>query len=239
MSLFANKIIVFGGIHDVAHEKNDLFLFNISTNSWTKIDSDFAEIFEKNLPKIPENKMNSSKSKNLLTPKMPSCAKPIPLKIPFFTPKNKTAPKGIKLRQNPSKSPNKRASMHCLEQPKSPYQIREERLKQRFLEKKSQLLAEFETNDDEKIKNLDNSPITEIMKKSINSLNLNFTCHSEKKEYTTVIKENKSFVLNEKKPCARDGCTANLFNNKLIFFGGDRNNMTFKDVHSLDLEKIV
>ena len=38
-----NCIIVFGGIHDIAHEKNDLNCFNLEKNEWTKLDSDFTE----------------------------------------------------------------------------------------------------------------------------------------------------------------------------------------------------
>lgn len=41
-----------------------------------------------------------------------------------------------------------------------------------------------------------------------------------------------------KKPCARDGHSCCILNdNKMIIFGGDRHNMSFNDIFSLDLSK--
>jgi len=243
---YKNYIIVFGGIHDIAHEKNDLFCFNIEKNEWNKLDSDFTETLqmpEKLIYKNPEKSLLPNKSKNLITPKINISVNPLPIKMPFLTPKSKIGYKQSKRSNSPK---NKKASIlnSHLEQPKSPKQIREERLKQEFVEKKQQLLAEFEINDEEKRRQLVNSPTTETMKKSINSLNLNFKGQAhERKDYSFIYNKdqgiNMNFIMKERKPCARDGFSANIYTNKLVIFGGDRHNMTFKDCYWLELEKIV
>ena len=248
MFIIKEKIFIFGGIHDIAHEKNDLYCFNISLSKWNKIDSDFTETLkfpEKNLMKNSENKPLQNKSKVHLTPKTISNVNTIPTKMPFLTPKGHAhiSFKLSKSSKSRSKSPKRNSILltNKIEQPKSPHQIRDERLKQQFLEKKQQLLAEFEI-DNEDDRQILNSPTTETMKKSINSLNLNTKNHQEKKE-NIFLKDgggnHPGFVLKDRKPCARDGCSANLYNNKLIIFGGDRHNMTFKDMYWLDLEKII
>ena len=38
-----------------------------------------------------------------------------------------------------------------------------------------------------------------------------------------------------KKPCARDGHQACVYNNYMLIFGGDRHNMSFNNVFMLDL----
>lgn len=238
-------MIIFGGIHDIAHEKNDLFAYNFEKNEWKKIDSDFTETIklpEKLLAKIPESKLASNnKQKNLITPKVSYNQNNIQLKKQFLTPKAKIKIKTTQRSKSPKNKAKKSSILCTIEQPKSPKQIREERLKQQFLEKKHQLLAEFEIADEEsKKKHLDLSPTTETMKKSINSLGLHLDSQNqhEKKEIIRDIMNNSNLTVKDKKPCARDGCSGNLLENKLILFGGDRHNMTFKDLYILDLDKI-
>lgn len=41
-----------------------------------------------------------------------------------------------------------------------------------------------------------------------------------------------------RRPCARDGHTACLYENALYVFGGDRHMMGFNDLYRLDLNKL-
>ena len=41
-----------------------------------------------------------------------------------------------------------------------------------------------------------------------------------------------------KKPCARDGHSATLFNNQIVFLGGDRHMMSFNDMYLLKLDAL-
>ena len=48
--------------------------------------------------------------------------------------------------------------------------------------------------------------------------------------------ESHRFIIG-KKPCARDGQTVNIWEDKMYIFGGDRHLMAFNDLYSFDLEK--
>lgn len=36
---YKDKLVLFGGIHDITHEKNDMHIFDIASKKWTLIDS--------------------------------------------------------------------------------------------------------------------------------------------------------------------------------------------------------
>lgn len=42
LSVHGDKLVVFGGIHDVTWELDDLFVFDINTSCWIEIDRDSA-----------------------------------------------------------------------------------------------------------------------------------------------------------------------------------------------------
>ncbi len=46
---------------------------------------------------------------------------------------------------------------------------------------------------------------------------------------------NNSNVIPGKRPCARDGHNAVLIGNELVFFGGDRHQMSFNDLYKLNM----
>lgn len=48
--------------------------------------------------------------------------------------------------------------------------------------------------------------------------------------------ESHRFIIG-KKPCARDGQSVSLYDNKMYIFGGDRHLMAFNDLYSFDLDK--
>ena len=41
-----------------------------------------------------------------------------------------------------------------------------------------------------------------------------------------------------KRPCARDGHSTILINNMLVIFGGDRHQMSFNDIHAVNLSNL-
>lgn len=41
-----------------------------------------------------------------------------------------------------------------------------------------------------------------------------------------------------KRPCARDGHSTIVINNMMVVFGGDRHQMSFNDIHAVDLSQI-
>lgn len=48
--------------------------------------------------------------------------------------------------------------------------------------------------------------------------------------------ETNRFIVG-KKPCARDAHSCNLYNNRMLIFGGDRHLMCFSDLYYFDLKK--
>lgn len=103
--------------------------------------------------------------------------------------------------------------------------------------RKQHLLSEFELTPEEKERFRNPSPTLESLKNSIMSINGNNPFKkqlSHDYELLALKKTNQ-----KKKPCARDGHSACLYNDHLIIFGGDRHMMGFNDMFSLDLSKLT
>ena len=48
--------------------------------------------------------------------------------------------------------------------------------------------------------------------------------------------QNNSNIMIGKKPCARDGHCSVMIGEELVIFGGDRHQMSFNDIHKLNLK---
>lgn len=46
---FNNNLLLFGGIHDITHERNDLFIFKPSNNTWVVVDHDSSHVSDEDL----------------------------------------------------------------------------------------------------------------------------------------------------------------------------------------------
>ena len=53
---YKNNIILFGGIHDVTHEKNDILVFDISKNTWSVLEKETKWAFEEDYKSDKSNK---------------------------------------------------------------------------------------------------------------------------------------------------------------------------------------
>lgn len=51
-------------------------------------------------------------------------------------------------------------------------------------------------------------------------------------------KADQYLIMNGRKPCARDGHSAVICEDKMIVFGGDRHMMSFADIHVYQLNSI-
>lgn len=65
MTCHENKLYVFGGIHDITWELDDLHIYNLKTNKWTTLEQDSPRKLEK---KAAENK-EADKPKEKISPK--------------------------------------------------------------------------------------------------------------------------------------------------------------------------
>lgn len=130
---------------------------------------------------------------------------------------------------------------------KSPLEMKAARIKKEKNLKKMLLLSQFEVDEQEKEQLIINSPTTEAMKNSIFAIkadpkNLNpdlkFKNNKEKSQNSMLINTGQN-TMRGKKACARDGCSGNLFNDKLVIFGGDRHLMAFHDLYFLNINQII
>jgi len=240
-------MLLFGGIHDIAHEKNDVLCFEESTNRWFKVEEDSMKnlsdqplknviSFHKHLEKSSEKSFQQSAEK-----------------IKMKTMKHKKTNSVYFLRnlkKNKTESSRKLSTMdHTFETTtggKSPNQLQEERKKKEKQMKKMLLLSEFEVNDEAKTNMIINSPTTEAMKNSINAIKGDpknhehrIKNHHKETSQNNIVINSSSNTIKGKKPCARDGCTGNIFHDRIVIFGGDRHLMAFHDLYFLNFKHLI
>ena len=261
MLVYQDKILLFGGIHDIAHEKNDILVFNCKEERWARI--------EENSTKRPDNLSNSSHNLRKKTtihdnsqifgdskPKFFGLnvkeARMTQNKNFFHSNVYSKSSKILKPTAHPRKSILFNATVSSLA-PKSPNQLKEERVRKERNMRKIMLLSEFEVTEDVRRKLVIHSPTTEAMRNSINTIKIEVKTDLKKivekiktmdPHATAMMMINNAANPNErrvnlikgKKPCARDGCTATLYKEKVVIFGGDRHLMTFHDMFFLNLK---
>lgn len=244
---YKDKLILFGGIHDIAHEKNDILFFDLEKGLWKKIEEDSTKYLVEKMG-IKEKKIKKVNMELIVDGKL--CKSIIQSPI-----HNRNSRSIYFIR---SQSRNKSAA-HCSKsdfnstngsEAKSPYQMKEERLRKEKQMKKMLMLQEFELTEENRNEFTILSPTTEAMKNSIvatktelkygnSTHNSNNSMNGSKNGKKLLISEEKKFsLIRGKKPCARDGASGNIYNNKLLLFGGDRHLMTFHDLFFLNLDSL-
>ena len=113
--------------------------------------------------------------------------------------------------------------------------ILNENKQKKFLERKKELLKQFSEKPGDFGKNRSLSPTTESMLKTLETIGNQESTKKELKQ-EIMYDDTHRFIIG-KKPCARDGQSVSLYNNKMYIFGGDRHLMAFNDLYSFDLEK--
>ena len=66
LTYFDNKLYVFGGIHDITWELDDLHIYNLKTNKWTTLEQDSPRKMEK---KVERKSPEKDKEKEKISPK--------------------------------------------------------------------------------------------------------------------------------------------------------------------------
>ena len=252
MITYQDKILLFGGIHDIAHEKNDILYFRCSDERWSRIEEDSTkrpepESTRHNLrKKTTIVRQDSSSNKYFgLSARDPQNSKKIPFKSRnLFLKTNKP---NNKKSISPKRSILFNVSASSL-QPRNPNELKDERIRKEKNMRKMMLLSEFEVNDDMRKELVIHSPTTEAMKNSINTIKIELKVDlksslvekmkSNNNNNMMLINPNEKKVnlIKGKKPCARDGCSANVYKDKIVIFGGDRHMMTFHDMFFLNLK---
>ncbi|CAD8145751.1 unnamed protein product [Paramecium octaurelia] len=214
-------IMLFGGIHDITHEKNDLWLYR--GNEWIQLEEDTSR------RQVADEMLNESAFDKA------SQARPQKKE------KGKNEPRSFLLLDDEQKNSlhQRRNSVKNLDQ-KQPtdtnnnFQLNsmDELKKKRLQQKKNQMLAEFEMNEEEKSKFRSSSPTTDQIKNSISVITNQEKQGGQRKIQSPTGKKNAiQASLSGKKPCARDGHSAIVMGDIMIVFGGDRNLMSFNDIY--------
>ena len=134
LTYFDNKLYVFGGIHDITWELDDLHIYNLKTNKWTTLEQDSPRKMEK---KVERKSPEKDKEKEKISPKkkgwyetMGSNVYP---RVPSPTAVNK---------RNFSQTMNE-------DRGESPGKMLDEQRRKVFYQKKNEMLKNFEVNKEE------------------------------------------------------------------------------------------
>ncbi|CAD8212285.1 unnamed protein product [Paramecium octaurelia] len=247
---YEGQLVLFGGIHDITWELDDLLTFNISKQEWKTINQDTSRRKDMEVPSpIKSNQSPQSKRKSV---------KFTPIIRPF------------NLRKSSCQSPKKVRSFTQSQQyyfPKSQNVIMneahkkhdssiipsknhvQERRKSDCLKKKAAMLKLFDVETNKRDSFQDDCNITEKLKTSILLIgNPKQDLKLAKGTLTEFGKQiiskfilplcNGKNVISGKKPCARDGHAIAVLENQMVLFGGDRHTMSFNDLFILNLSQI-
>ncbi|CAD8049418.1 unnamed protein product [Paramecium sonneborni] len=245
--VYQNQLVLFGGIHDVTWELDDLHIFRINQQEWKSINQDTSRRKELELPS--PTKYNKSPQKQRRSVKLPSLQKPLSLrKSPNSSPK-KIRPSSqsqysyFSKNQNLPQNSNQKNNNSSINTSVNHVQERKQLEK---LKKKAAMLKLFEVEINKRALFQDDCNVTEKLKTSIILIgnpkqDLKLTKGTLTEFGQQIISKfllplsNGQNTINGKKPCARDGHAVAIFDNQMILFGGDRHTMSFNDLYLLNL----
>ncbi|KAM3139624.1 hypothetical protein pb186bvf_008269 [Paramecium bursaria] len=204
-------ILLFGGIHDITHEKNDVWLYK--NNDWVVLEEDNSR---RQTDDLLNDSVFDKASQGRTKAKKIESTKFLNFEEEGKSPKRNSL-KHIPIQQKQLTDTANSLQMNNMDELK----------KRRQQQKKQQMLAEFELNEDEKIKLRNSSPTTEQIK---HSLGLIMNQQTQQRKVHSPIRKGQA-SLQGKKPCARDGHSAVVIGDQMYIFGGDRNLMSFNDIY--------
>ncbi|CAD8196965.1 unnamed protein product [Paramecium pentaurelia] len=240
MLVHDDKIIIFGGIHDITWELDDLFVFNLKKMEWISVDEDSARRKDKQLlSPTKDNKQDLQHSRRQFRKSTRTGSIRKTIKRTTLSPLKKPDQSEDSL-ESPTRN---------LSQAQSNQKTLDEKKRKEIQQKKMALLKIFEVDEGQKLQFRDNSPTSEKMR---NSLFLVGNPKADLKirqgkltefgkplvsKFLQPLQSMQNQIIG-KKPCARDGHSFTIYQSQLIIFGGDRHQMSFNDIYSLDLTKI-
>lgn len=258
ITLFKNKhILVFGGIHEVTYEMNDLKIFDVVKKTWSTIDEENKHASESGSPKNKSMmQQNESFKKNMFTLKNQTLNLDNTLQNTQSSPK-KGDQTGINGATSPSNRFNNNPFLTIKTRSLSATK-RSENSNQQESSKEAEpgegLLTptSIQLKNAFIIKNADASfdQYYQMMKKRksphgspgklTGTGNLQFAPHHSQGAHIAKDGDQgqRIKIISEKQPPGRDGHSSFLYKDKWFIFGGDRHHMPFNDTYVLDLAKL-
>ncbi|CAK90880.1 unnamed protein product (macronuclear) [Paramecium tetraurelia] len=255
---YQNNLIVFGGIHDVTWELDDLHCFNLDLKEWRTINSDSSRRQEQEL--LSPTKTNRNPPKKRKPKRLPILLRPLSLrKSPCPSPKKLHSFSQSQHSSYSTNNQNNYASSdlsQCQSNLNNQNNVTvqtslnnvQERKRWEEFKKKTAMLKLFEVENREIMNFQDDCNVAEKLKTSIILIGNPKQDLKLKKGILTEFGQQiiSKFLqpltggqntINGKKPCARDGHAVAVFNDFMILFGGDRHTMSFNDLYLLNLNQ--
>ncbi|CAD8149025.1 unnamed protein product [Paramecium pentaurelia] len=255
---YQNNLILFGGIHDVTWELDDLHCFNLDLKEWKTINFDTSRRQELELPSPPKTNRNPPRQRK--PKRLPILLRPLSLrKSPCPSPKklrpgsqSQYSSYSIKNQNNFASPDLSQCQSNLYNQNTTTVQTTlnnvQERKRWEQQKQKIAMLKLFEVENREIMNFQDDCNVAEKLKTSIILIGNPKQDLKLKKGILTEFGQQiiSKFLLpltggqntiNGKKPCARDGHAVVVFNDSMILFGGDRHTMSFNDLYLLNLNQ--
>lgn len=120
-----------------------------------------------------------------------------------------------------------------------------------FLQRKADMLRNFDVKEEDKSAILNMESSSQAMKNSLDLIGNGLMppdspvkfkkgefAKSTHSRFMEPLEITTHFIPG-RKPCARDGHNAVLLNNQLVVFGGDRHHMSFNDMYILHMDSVI
>ncbi|CAD8133827.1 unnamed protein product [Paramecium octaurelia] len=246
---YQNELVLFGGIHDITWELDDLYKFQINLQEWKMINKDTSRRKELEVPSPTKSNRNSFNKRRSI--KLPSFVRPLSLrKSPCSSPKKV---RSSSQSQNSCFYNNQNGLQRCDYKNNNSSinttinYVQERKQLQKF-KKKEAMLKLFDVEINKRAIFQDDCNVTEKLKTSIilignpkQDLKLAKGALTEFGQQIVskflLPLSNGQNTIHGKKPCARDGHAVAIFDNQMVLFGGDRHTMSFNDLYLLNLKQ--
>eukprot|EP01017_Pseudomicrothorax_dubius_P049999 TRINITY_DN9388_c0_g1_i1.p1 TRINITY_DN9388_c0_g1~~TRINITY_DN9388_c0_g1_i1.p1 ORF type:complete len:270 (+),score=70.80 TRINITY_DN9388_c0_g1_i1:379-1188(+) len=264
---YSEKLLLFGGIHDITHEKDDFLAFDPSVGSW-KVIEDQTRLMKEDLgtsglQELGTSKIDEKSPLKRRVTKVKGLDSPALLAGNIGTPRQPVTAAATK---DEGFGTNNTYLTDTRGAREDHANRAEERKRKLMLMKKHMMLSEFNVTSDKEKEELEAmTPTSLAMKNSLLLLFGKAPGKERAKESSSLSplsvrrgasRGNISFGLDPAeaqprqaqpffhgrvvgvKPCPRDGHSAVVLGNELVVFGGDRHKMSFNDLYICDLKEI-
>ncbi|CAK70961.1 unnamed protein product (macronuclear) [Paramecium tetraurelia] len=246
---YQDELILFGGIHDVTWELDDLYKFQINLLEWKMINKDTSRRKDLEVPSPTKSNRNTHNKRRSI--KLPSLLRPLSLRRSPCT-----SPKKVRSSSQSQHScfyNNQNGQQSCDYQNNSSsinttINYVQERIQLQKLKKKAAMLKLFEVEMNKRAVFQDDCNVTEKLKTSIILIgnpkqDLKLTKGALTEFGQQIVSKfllplsNGQNTIYGKKPCARDGHAVAIIDDQMVLFGGDRHTMSFNDLYLLNLKQ--
>eukprot|EP01017_Pseudomicrothorax_dubius_P050000 TRINITY_DN9388_c0_g1_i2.p1 TRINITY_DN9388_c0_g1~~TRINITY_DN9388_c0_g1_i2.p1 ORF type:complete len:240 (+),score=56.34 TRINITY_DN9388_c0_g1_i2:379-1098(+) len=234
---YSEKLLLFGGIHDITHEKDDFLAFDPSVGSW-KVIEDQTRLMKEDLgtsglQELGTSKIDEKSPLKRRVTKVKGLDSPALLAGNIGTPRQPVTAAATK---DEGFGTNNTYLTDTRGAREDHANRAEERKRKLMLMKNSLLLLFGKAPGKERAKESSSlSPLS--VRRGASRGNISFGLDPAEAQPRQAQPFFHGRVVGVK-PCPRDGHSAVVLGNELVVFGGDRHKMSFNDLYICDLKEI-